>query len=115
MSSLKLHVEVHDHAEQDYGDDDRAADPITQHNRDGAGYQEDDDKGIGKKAQKTDQRSEARLPYQAVRAMETQSLFGLGGTQSGGSCCEQEKQVLPGHIPKAVERLVWFGQLQPPV
>jgi hypothetical protein len=29
MSSLKLHVEVHDHAEQDYGDDDRPADRIT--------------------------------------------------------------------------------------
>ena len=106
MSSLKLHVEVHDHAEQDDGDDDRAADRIAQRDRDGAGRQENEDQGIGKKAEKTDQSGEARLPYQAVRAMETQSLFRLGGSQSGRSCFEQLEQVPQGHIPEAVQRLV---------
>ena len=71
MSSLKLHVEVHDHAEQDDGDDNRTADRIAQHNRDGAGSQENQDKGIGKKAKKCNQTCEARLRRQAVRAMET--------------------------------------------
>ena len=35
MPSLKLRVEVDDHAEQDDGDDDGAADRIAQHNRNG--------------------------------------------------------------------------------
>ena len=86
---------------------------ITQHDRDDAGRQEHKDKRIGKKAQKTDQSSEARLPYQAVRAMETQSPFRLGGSQSGWSCFEQVKQVSQGHIPEAVQPLVWFAHGQP--
>ena len=47
-----------------------------------------EDKGIGKKAEETDQGGEARLSHQAVWAMETQSLFRLGGSQSGRSCFE---------------------------
>src|ERR1039458_5119747 len=77
------------HAQQDNSDDDRAADRITQHNRDGAGSQENQNKRIGKKTQKSDQRREARLSYQTVRSMEMQSLFRLGGSQSGWSCFEQ--------------------------
>ena len=55
VTSLKLHIEVHDHAEQDYGDDDRAADRIAQHNRDGAGRQKNEDERIGKKAEERNQ------------------------------------------------------------
>ena len=50
---LKLHVEVHDHAEQDDGDDDRAADRIAQHDRDGAGRQENQDQRIGEETQES--------------------------------------------------------------
>ena len=72
-------------------------------------------RGLAKKAQKTDQSGEARLPDQAVRAMETQSLFRLGGSQSGWSCLEQGEQVLQGHVPEAVQRLVlvWFAHARP--
>jgi hypothetical protein len=47
--------------------------------------------------------------------MQTKSLFRLGGSQPGWSCSQQGEQVPLGHIPKTVERRVWFGQLQPPV
>jgi hypothetical protein len=112
---LKLHVEVHDHAEQDYGDDDRAADRIAQSDRDGAGYQKDKDKRIGKEAQKTYQRREARLPGQAVWAMEAQPPLRLRGSQSGWSRLEQGKQIPPGHIPEAVQFVVGFVQMKPPI
>ena len=93
MASLKLHIEVHHHAEQDDGDDDGAADRIAQGNRDGAGRQKNEDEGIGKKAKKGDQTGEARLPDQAVGAMETQALFRLGGGQPGGSGLQQRRPV----------------------
>ena len=66
-----------------------------------AGRQENEDKGIGEKAEETDQSGEARLSHQAVRAMETQSLFRLGGSQPGWSCLEQVKQVLAGAYPRS--------------
>jgi hypothetical protein len=53
MSSLELHKEVQQYAEQDHRDDDQPADRVTQHERDGAGYEKDDDEGIGKEAKKT--------------------------------------------------------------
>ncbi len=108
MSSLKLHVEVHDHAEQDYGDDDRAADRIVQHDRDGAGSQKNENERIGKKAEETHQSGEARLPHQAVWAMDTQPLFRFGGCQAGWSCFEQCQQVLQRYVPKSVQRFVRF-------
>ena len=74
---------------------------IAQHDRDGAGRQQNEDQGIGKEAQKTDQRSEAGLRYQAVRAMETQPLFGLGGSQPGGSCLEQGRAGPAGAYPRS--------------
>lgn len=89
MSSLKFHVEVYNYAKQDNDDDDRAAGQIAEHNRDGAGHQKNEDKGIGKKTQKSDQRSETRLSGEAVRTMKMQSLFRLGGSQSGCSRFEQ--------------------------
>ena len=113
MSSLKLHVEVHDDAEQDYGDDDGAANVIAQHDRNGAGRQQNENQGIGKKGQKAEQGSEAGLPDQAVRAMQTQPLFRLGGSQPGRSCLKQDEQVPLGHIPEAVQRLVWLVHAQP--
>ena len=113
MSSLKLHIEVDDDAEQDYGDDNGAANVIAQHDGNGAGRQQNEDQGIGKKAQKTDQRSEARLRYQAVGAVETEALFGLVGGQPGWSCFEQGQEVPLGHIPEAVQRLVRFAHAQP--
>src|ERR1043165_8877828 len=102
MPGLKLDPEVHDHAEQDYGDNDRAPDRITQHYRNGAGREKNQDEGIGKEAQKTDECSETGLSHQAVGAMETQSLLRVGGSQSRWSGCEQPQQVLQGHFPKAV-------------
>jgi hypothetical protein len=53
MSSLELHEEVQQYAEQDHRDDDQPADRVTQHERDGAGHEKDDDEGIGKEAKKT--------------------------------------------------------------
>ena len=110
MPRLKLRVEVHDHAEQDDGDDDGAADRIAQRNRDAAGRQENQNQGIGKELQKSDQRREAGLCGQAVGSMLTQSLFGLGGSQSGGICFNQAEQVPQGHVPEAVQRFVWFAR-----
>ena len=83
--------------------------------RDSAGHQEDQDQGIGKEAQKTDQGSEARLPGQAVRAINAQPPHCLGGSQSGWSCFEQGEQVPQGHIPEAVQCGVRFIQMKPPV
>ena len=88
---------------------------IAQHDGNGAGRQQNKDQGIGKKAQKTDQRSEAGLRYQAVRAMQAQPLFGLGGSQPGGGRFEQDEQVPLGHIPEAVQRLVRFAHAPSPL
>ena len=108
MPRLKLHIEVHHHAEQHDGDDDRAADRIAEHDRNGAGRQQDQDQGIGKEAQETDQTREARLSHQAVRAVKPQPLFRLGGSQSGWRCLDQAKQVLQGQVPEAVQGRVWL-------
>ncbi len=72
-------------------------------------------RGLAKKRRKRNQRSEARLCHQAVWAMETQSLFRLGGSQSGRSCFEQDQQVPQGDIPEAVQRLVRISHAQPPL
>ena len=61
MSALKLDREVHGHAEQDNCDDDRTADRVTQHNRDGHWPPGQPEKWIGKKTQEADQSSEARF------------------------------------------------------
>ena len=106
MSGLKLYIEIHDDAEQDYGDDHRAADRIVQRDRDGAGRQENQDEGIHEKAEKGDQSGEAGLLFQAVRAMQPQSLFRFGGAQSGWRSFKQVEEVPQGHIPEAVQRLV---------
>ena len=59
------------------------------------------------------QGGEARLSHQAVWAMEAQSLFRLGGSQAGRSRLKLVKQASQGHIPEAVQRLVWFPHAQP--
>lgn len=51
MPGLELHEEVEEHAEHDQ-DDDQPADRVTQHQRDGAGRQKDDDQRIGKQVEK---------------------------------------------------------------
>jgi hypothetical protein len=43
--------------------------------------------------------------------MKTQALLRLGGSQSGWSCFEQDKQIPQRHIPETVQGLVWFAQL----
>ena len=70
-------------------------------------------RGLAKKRRKPIRASEAGLRHQAVRAMETQPLFRLGGSQPGGSGLEQGEQVPQGHIPEAVQRLVRFAHAQP--
>ena len=84
--SLKLHEEVQQHAEQDHRDDDQSADGVAQRERYAAGHEKDDDQGIGQETEEAEQRSEARLPHQAVRAIETQPPRRLIGSQPGRSC-----------------------------
>jgi hypothetical protein len=54
-----------------------STDRIAKRDGDGAGDYENDDEGIGKQAEKTDQSGKPRLPHQRVWAVEMQSLFRL--------------------------------------
>jgi hypothetical protein len=67
MSSLKFHVEVYNYDKQDNDDDDRAAGQIAEHNRDGAGHQKNEDRGLAKKRRK------------AIRGAKRDSLAKLFG------------------------------------
>ena len=62
----EFHQEVQQHAERYDSDDDQAADMLSECERYAAGDDKNDDEGISEEAQKTDQRSEARLPHQGV-------------------------------------------------
>lgn len=92
MPGLELHEEVEEHGEHDQ-DDDQPADRVTQHQRDGAGRQKDDDQRIGKQVEKTEESGETRFPDKAVWAMEPQTLFRLFGGQPSRSGLEDLKQI----------------------
>jgi hypothetical protein len=92
MSSLKLHAETDNDAEQDDRDDDRTANQVAPCNRDRTGRQENEDQRIGKEAQEGGQSSEPRFRCQAVRTMKQQPLLRCRRSQSGGSCIQRRKQ-----------------------
>ena len=82
---------------------------IAQHDGDDAGGQKNEDQGIGKETQKTDQGSEAGLRHQAVRAMQPQPFLGLGGSRPGRGGLQQGEQVPLGQVPEAIQGLVRFA------
>ena len=59
-------------------------------------------RGLAKKRRKPISAGEARLPHQAVRAVETQSPSRLVGSQPGRSCLQQCKQIAQRRVPEAV-------------
>ena len=86
---------------------------ITQHDRDGACRQENQDQGIGKETQEGEQGGEARLCCEAVRAVQAQSLFRLCGGQPRWSCFEHAQQLSQWNVPETLQRLLWFFHWQP--
>ena len=58
-------------------------------------------RGLAKKRRKADQSGEARLPYQAVRAMETQSPLRLGGSQPGWELLRAGRAGPAGAYPRS--------------
>jgi hypothetical protein len=62
MSSLEFHQEIQEHAEQHDGDYDQPTDMLSERKRYATGNYKDDDEGVREETEKTEQRSEARLP-----------------------------------------------------
>jgi hypothetical protein len=102
VASLELHEEVQQHAEQDHRDDDESADPVAERECDGAGHEKDDDEGIGQEAEETHQPRIARLPYEAVGAVETRSPCRLIRSQAGRRRLEQFEQIPQRPVPIVV-------------
>ena len=80
----------------------RAADRVTQRERDGAGSHQNEDEGIGEGANEAQQNSETRFPLQAVGTVEIESPFRFCGSQACRGGLQLLKQVMERRIPEAI-------------
>ena len=80
----------------------RAADRVTQRDRDGAGRQQNEDEGIGEEANEAEQNTETRFPLQAVGTVEIEPPFRFCGSQPGRGGLQLLKQVMERRIPEAI-------------